>query len=77
MTALLTIPEAASRLSIAPATLRRWAARGSVPSRKVGGAVRFSEEDVEAIIAESYRPVRGPARDDRVTMGPLKWVRMT
>ncbi len=73
---LLTLPQAAARLSIAPATLRRWAARGSVPSRKVGGCVRFSEEDLAEIVAQSYRPVRGADREERVSIGELKWVRM-
>jgi excisionase family DNA binding protein len=39
---LLTARQVAERLSVSPAAILRWAARGDVPSFKLpGGAVRF------------------------------------
>ncbi len=78
MTALLTINEAASLLGIAPCTLRRRIARNEVPHRRIfGGPIRFSQEDIEAILEQAYRPV--VQRDEkRVTSQNgyvCKWVR--
>ena len=72
MTSLLTIPSAAALLAISPATLRRWCSTGRVAHRKVGGAIRFTEEDVEAIVRQSYRGVR--ESEDAVMVPALKWL---
>jgi len=51
---LLTIKQAAERLSVHPATVRRWADDGSIASvRTPGGHRRFSAKEVERIIRGS------------------------
>ncbi len=74
MTPLLTLPAAAALLSLSPATLRRWCSTGRVAHRKVGGAIRFTEQDVEAIVRESYRGVR-EEREPRAINQPILWGR--
>ena len=56
---LLTEKQAASRLHIAPTTLKAWRATGRVvqpPHRKIGGAVRYAQDDIERFIAQSVQP---------------------
>ena len=51
---LMTINELAGYLKVRPATLYGWRHEGSgPPGVKVGRAVRFRREDVDAWIAES------------------------
>jgi len=48
---LLTISEAARRLSVHPETLRRWERAGEVASvRTLGGHRRFRADDIDAIL---------------------------
>lgn len=47
MTALLTIPEAAGRLSVAPRTVRRMLAAGELTRVTIRRAVRVTPESVE------------------------------
>lgn len=59
---LLTPAEAAERLGTTPGTLAVWRAtnRYSIPYVKVGRAVRYQAEDVEAWIASrTVRPQEG------------------
>ena len=76
MPPLLTIPDAAAVLAISPATLRRWCSTGRVAHRKVGGTIRFTQEDVEAIVKGAYRGVRESEAGACGVGEPLKWVRM-
>lgn len=46
---LLTIPQAAERLSLAPATLRKWLYLRRLNCVRVGRAVRLRESDIDAI----------------------------
>ena len=43
---ILTLEEAAKMLKISEYTLRRYARRGAVPARKIGGQWRFSREEL-------------------------------
>ena len=51
---LLTIPEAAERLALAPATLRKWLYLRRLPCVRLGRAVRLRESDVEAIVRAGF-----------------------
>lgn len=53
---LHTPAEAAERLRVRESWLRRAVAQRSVPHRKVGKHLRFSNEDLEAIAAASAQP---------------------
>lgn len=49
MRALLTTEDVAALLTVKPQSVRRWRTRGyGPPVLKVGGAVRYRVEDVEA-----------------------------
>jgi excisionase family DNA binding protein len=48
MTDLLSIKAVANRLSCSEAMLKKWIARGRIPSVKVGRLTRIRQEDVEA-----------------------------
>lgn len=47
---LLTIPEAAERLALAPATLRKWLWQKRIQCVRVGRAVRIREADIDAVV---------------------------
>ncbi len=47
---LLDLVAAASRLAVAPRTLREWAAGGRIPYCRLGRALRFTEADLAAFI---------------------------
>jgi excisionase family DNA binding protein len=49
---LLTTSEVAKMLAVNPATIRRWAEEGSIPSITLpgGGQRRFRRQDVDAIL---------------------------
>jgi excisionase family DNA binding protein len=49
MTKLLKPTDTAQRLSIAPATVRKWIHEGRLPVVRLGRAVRIREEDVDAL----------------------------
>jgi excisionase family DNA binding protein len=57
---LLTARQLGERLSISPAAVLRWAARGEVPSFKLpGGAVRFDPAAIETWLRERTRKANG------------------
>lgn len=57
---LLTVNDVASILSAKPSTIYSWAEQGIIPSFKLNGLLRFSEEDVMAWIADCQKkPVEG------------------
>lgn len=55
---LLTIPQAAALLALAPATLRKWITERRIPSVRIGRARRLRLLDVEALIRVGTRPAR-------------------
>jgi hypothetical protein len=57
---MLTTPEAADRLGLAPGTLENWrCARRGPPFHKIGGAVRYSEGGLAAYKAATLRETEG------------------
>lgn len=50
--AILSRKEAAKRLGVSLVTLHNWVKTGKVKSHKIGGSVRFKEEDVMAALQE-------------------------
>ena len=58
----LSLREAANLLGMHPATVRLWADRNEIPSRRTsGGHRRFRRTDVEARLREETQPEPGPA----------------
>ena len=54
---LLKVPEAAERLGLAPATVRKLIARRELPAvRPTRRAVRLREEDIAAFVRMGWRP---------------------
>ncbi|MGH3261035.1 MAG: helix-turn-helix domain-containing protein, partial [Trebonia sp.] len=51
LTSLLTDRDVAAVLAVRPDTVRRWAARGELPSVRLGRLLRFRSEDVDRWIA--------------------------
>ncbi len=51
-TVLLTVREAARKLSVHPNTLRRWSNRGLIKAHRIGPRRdrRFEEEEIEAFL---------------------------
>ncbi len=47
---LLTVPEAAEFLGMAPNTIYIWGREGKLPALKIGSAVRFRRSDLEAFL---------------------------
>jgi excisionase family DNA binding protein len=76
VTPLMTVPEAAKLLAISRNTLYSHVAAGRIAYRRIGGAVRFSESDIESFIEASkvsVRPKESP--ETKIFRTPLKWVR--
>ena len=55
---LLTIPEAADRLGLKPATVRFWIWTRKIDHVKVGRAVRLKENTIEELIQRGTVPAR-------------------
>jgi excisionase family DNA binding protein len=53
--ALLSVDAAAAELSVNPFTLRRWIARGRLPSVRLGRCVRVKRADLERLIEANTR----------------------
>jgi excisionase family DNA binding protein len=68
---LLTVREAATRLGVSEAAIRRWVTTGRLRGVRVGRAVRIDDRDLAAIIA---RGALDPAADriDPALMPELK-----
>lgn len=62
---LLSTPELAGRLDVSPRTLEKWRYERRGPAyKKVGGAVRYDEDDVVAWLeARAVDPGRTTATD--------------
>lgn len=69
-TVLWTPEQTAERLRLKPKTLARWRWAGQGPCFiKVGGAVRYAEQDIQAFLAAGMRthataPAADPVSDD-------------
>jgi excisionase family DNA binding protein len=53
---LMTAQEVADALGLSALTILHWASDGRLPSLKLGRAVRFRPEDINAFLAGAYRP---------------------
>lgn len=53
---VLTVPEVAEFLKLAPSTIYRLAKAGKLPGRKVGGAWRFSRQGIGEWLRETDEP---------------------
>jgi excisionase family DNA binding protein len=71
MTPLLSIRDAAKLLSISESTLRSHVSVGKIAHRRIGGAIRFTEEDIRSFVEESKVDVRTPVVKTP-KMAPLK-----
>jgi excisionase family DNA binding protein len=65
---ILTVEQAAELMHFTPHTIRRLAARGEIPGRRIGGVWRFCAEQLEQSIKEGAaanlrQPVRAPLGD--------------
>jgi len=50
LASLLKPADVAEKLGVSPISVYRWASAGTLPSVKIGGAVRFVAEDIAAFI---------------------------
>jgi excisionase family DNA binding protein len=67
--------EAAARLNVKVGWLQDRVQAREVPCRRLGRQVRFTEDDIQAIIAQARQPVVGertPRRRKRATTVPEK-----
>lgn len=53
MSNFLTSNEIAAQFRVSPQTVYSWRRRGLITAHKLGGAVRFAEEDVLAFLASA------------------------
>jgi excisionase family DNA binding protein len=74
MNPLLSIPEAAKLLSISVSTLRSHVSVGKIAHRKIGGAIRFTESDIEEFIEVSKRGIRSSSPCVPASSVPVLWV---
>jgi excisionase family DNA binding protein len=54
-TQMLSARELAELLKLAPDTVRRAAKKGAIPSLKLGGALRFTEEHIAQITERGFQ----------------------
>ncbi len=54
-----TVKEVAKALRVEPTTIYAWAEQRKIPSYKMNGSLRFSEEDIKAWLAACKQPVEG------------------
>lgn len=59
MSAMLTAREVADQLGFCTDTILRWVDRGDFPAYRLGRALRFHQDDVDAWIEERATPRRG------------------
>ena len=54
------VERVAARLGVSSWTVRSWLRQGRIPSYKVGRRVLVRVEDMEALLAASYKPATRP-----------------
>ena len=52
---LLTVKEVSEIINAKPSTIYAWAESGTLPCYKIGGLLRFSEDDIMASIKSSKK----------------------
>jgi len=72
MTQLYTIPEVAAILKLSPGTLRNWLSARKITAHKIGDAVRFTSDDLQAIIEPQPAKLAQPAKKKERSPGKLK-----
>ena len=55
---LLSIKEAADRLSLRPATLRHWVWQRQIATVKIGRCIRIQEAVIQDLIQKGTRPAK-------------------
>ncbi len=65
MAETLTAREVAQLLGVNRATVYKLAAAGELAHLRIGGAVRFRRDDVEAYLRRVYRPARVEGDESR------------
>jgi len=58
---MIGIKEAKRRLNISDSTIRRWIKDGVIPHYKLGGRLKFKEEDIDAYIAANLVKTKSEA----------------
>lgn len=58
---LLTVPQAAQRLNVTCACIRRWCLERKIATVKLGRLIRVPYSEVERLVNSGFRPAR-PAR---------------
>jgi excisionase family DNA binding protein len=71
VTPLLDLKSAAAVLGVSPDTLRHWCYAGKCPHRKIGGRIRFTEQDLAEYVESCAVGVRG-VPEPRVIAGGIK-----
>ena len=59
---LLTAFEVAEQLGYSPETVRRWTRSGELPGYRIGGRLRYPEDEVEQWVQERATTERGVSR---------------
>jgi excisionase family DNA binding protein len=62
---IITVKEVACILKIKPTTVYAWAEQRVIPSYKMNGSLRFSEDDIKAWLAACKQPVEAYNRSHR------------
>ncbi|MGH8898213.1 MAG: helix-turn-helix domain-containing protein [Egibacteraceae bacterium] len=66
---MLTVPQAAARVSKSPETIRRWIRSGRLRAQKVGTQHLIDEEDLEALSESETLPIPESWGWDRTITG--------
>ena len=53
---LLTTEQAAQRLAVTEAAVRKWISQGRLPAVRLGRCVRLRLADVELVVTQGLRP---------------------
>jgi excisionase family DNA binding protein len=61
---LLTLKEAAERLTISLPTIRSWVAKRKIEVVRIGRCVRIREETIHNIIKQNTFPAKMPGRNN-------------
>ena len=69
----LTVSEAAARLGVSAASLRKWSDQGLVPVyRTPGGQRRYEARDLDEFLASMREPTYRPPRRSRRGPAPVR-----